>query len=102
MKPVTPKELKGTAGDDIPEVVIEAVNNLLKKKFRKNQSVTLRQDDIAKEISRLNSDMTPTKVYANGWMDFEPVFERAGWTVTYDKPGYYESYPATFEFTPKK
>jgi hypothetical protein len=73
MKALSPKEVAKQAATEIPEVVIEAVNNLLKKKFRKG-SVTLLQDDIAKEITRLNSEMTPTKVYANGWMDFEPVF----------------------------
>jgi hypothetical protein len=102
MKPVTPKELAGTAGQDIPEVVIEAVNNLLKKKFRRGGPVTLKQEDIVKEIVRLNHELNATTIYENGWLDFEPVFERAGWRVNYDKPGYNESYPATFEFTPKK
>jgi hypothetical protein len=101
MRALTPEECAASAANDIPEVVIDAVNNLLKQKFRHGNTVTLVQDEITKEISRLNKDLTPTIVYKNGWLNFEPVFERAGWKVIYDKPGYNESYTATFEFTPK-
>lgn len=103
MKPLTPKELAGSAGTDIPELIIEAVNNLLKKKYRRGQdSVILKQADIMAEIIRLNPELKPATVYENGWMDFEPVFERAGWVVKYDKPAYCETYAATFEFIPTK
>jgi hypothetical protein len=34
-------------------------------------------------------------------MDFEPFYEKAGWKVVYDKPGYCESYAANFTFTRK-
>lgn len=102
MKPLSPQEVADVAKSEIPPAVIEAVNNLLKKKYRRGQSITLKQEDIMKEVTRLNSDLTSTIVYENGWMDFEATFEGVGWKVTYDKPGYNESYPATFEFTPKK
>lgn len=99
---VTPKELGATAGDDIPEVVIKAVNNLLKKQYRRGRSVTLKQDDIVDEILRLEEDTHRDHIFDYGWLDFEPVFERAGWRVDYDKPAYCESYPAIFKFTPKQ
>lgn len=101
MKPITPQECGEQAGSNIPEFVIEAVNNLLQKSYRKGRTVTLRQDDIMAEILRLNINVTREQVFSEGWMDFEPVFERAGWKVTYDKPGYNESYPATFDFKAK-
>ncbi len=34
------------------------------------------------------------------WLNVEELYRAQGWTVTYDKPGYNESYPATFTFAP--
>lgn len=101
-KAVTPRELGASAGEDVPEFVIEAVNNLLKKKYRKGHSVTLKQDDIVDEVLRIEEEINRSQLFEEGWLDFEPVFERSGWRVEYDKPGYCETYPATFTFTPKQ
>jgi hypothetical protein len=37
-------------------------------------------------------------IFEKGLLDVETVYERAGWKVTYDKPAYNETYPATFRF----
>lgn len=98
---MSPKEIMGSLDTIIPEVVIQAVNNLLKKGYR-GDSVTLRQSDIVAEIIRLDNNITSHQAFDSKWLDFEALFERAGWKVVYDKPGYNETYPATFEFTPIK
>lgn len=101
MKPITPQELDATLGSDIPDVIIEVVNEMLKKEYR-GRSVTLLQKDIIREVIERDCSLTSTKIYENGWLDFEPLFEKAGWKVTYGKPAYCESYEASFEFTPKR
>lgn len=83
----------------IPTVVITAVNNLLTKNFR-GGSITIKQKDITSEIMRLDESVIENEIYANKWMDFEEVYRQYGWSVSYDKPGYNESYDATFEFKP--
>ncbi len=42
--------------------------------------------------------VTSTTVCDNHWLDVEDVYREAGWVVEYDKPGYCESYEATFTF----
>jgi hypothetical protein len=42
-----------------------------------------------------------SEVYAKGWLNFEAIYEEAGWKVVYDKPGYNETYDANFTFTKK-
>lgn len=101
MKAITPQECLSQAGNHISDMVIEVVNDMLKKEYRKGQAVVLKQDDIIEEIQKRDINLTREQIFGKGWLDFEPVFERAGWKVTYDKPGYNESYAATFEFSPK-
>jgi len=104
VKPLSPDEVAAESRKDIPHLVIEAVNNLLIKKVCGGRAV-IKQSDISLEIQRLakvqGEPVTSQQIYDNGWLDFEPLFERVGWAVVYDKPAYNESYPATFEFTRK-
>jgi len=100
IKPLSPNDIMDNIGAIIPPVVIQAVNILLAKKFRGDE-VTIKQKDIITEIKKL-SNLTSTEIYENKWMDFEEIYRKNGWIVTYDKPAYCESYDATFSFKPKK
>jgi hypothetical protein len=99
--PITPQEILADLPNIIPSFVFEAVNNLLKKKFR-GESVTIKQDTIMDEIAKLQTTYTRQEIFDNKWMDFEKVYRDNGWKVEYDKPGYNETYDAFFVFTPKK
>lgn len=99
--PITPAEILADLPNIIPSFVFEAVNNLLKKKFR-GGPVTIKQDAIMDEIAKLQSTYTRQEIYDNKWMDFESVYADYGWIVKYDKPGFRETYDAYFEFKPKK
>jgi len=99
--PITPAEILADLPNIIPSFVFEAVNNLLKKKFRGN-SVTIKQDEIMSEIANLQKTYTRQEIYDNKWMDFEKVYRDNGWNVEYDKPGYSENYDAYFKFSVKK
>ncbi|MDG1949717.1 MAG: hypothetical protein P8J32_02740 [bacterium] len=46
--------------------------------------------------------MTRRKVFDEKRLDIEPAFEKDGWKVVYDKPGYNESGNAYFVFSKKK
>ena len=100
-KPLSPADINNSMETIIPGVIIEAVNNLLKKEFR-GRSVCLLQKDILNEILRLNNTLSKDEIFEKKWMDFESIFEKVGWKVEYDKPGYNESYESSFKFTPKK
>lgn len=91
VQPVSPK----TAKKVIPDFVIEAVNELI------NENLSLRGFTIMQKhiIDRVKSKTDQDFDYA--WLDFESVFEAAGWNVNYDKPAYCETYEPYFNFTPK-
>jgi hypothetical protein len=95
--PITPQEILEGLPNIIPSFVFEAVNNLLKKKFR-GESAYLMQDDIMEEIARLQTTYTRQEIYDNKWMDFESVYAAYGWMVEYDNP----SYEPSFKFSIKK
>jgi hypothetical protein len=101
MKPITPSQARKSKICKIPSVVIKAVNNLIATNL-KGDTATVLLKDIVKEVRRLNPEMTSTLLYENGWLDFESIFEKNGWKVYYDRPGYCESYEASFEFTAKR
>ena len=97
---ITPKEIIDNLDEVILPVVIQAVNNLLKTKFR-GKSVTIKSKEIIAEIKRLGGPSSKV-LYDTNQMDFEPIFRVFGWEVSYDRPGYNESYDSYYEFTPKK
>ena len=99
IKAFTPQEAASQHAANVPDFVIAAVNKLLAAKFTGRGSVTLLQKDIVAEITG-SRDISSNALYDNHWLDFEPAFEKSGWKVVYDKPGYNESYEANFTFTP--
>ncbi len=104
VKPLSPTKVKQAAINAVPDFVIQAVNNLLAKECRGEcQYATLRQTDIIDEILRVNPKVKRDQIFANHWLDFEGVFERAGWDVRYDKPAYNENwYEPSFDFKAKR
>lgn len=102
IKPISPDDIVDNLENIIPSVVIQAVNNLLKDKYRGTGPVTIKQDDIADEILRLDSSLTRDFIFKKKYLDFETLYNKNGWIVTYDKPGFNESYAATFEFKKRK
>lgn len=81
----------------IPREVFAAVNKLLVERLSGDRASILQRDIVA-EIEKLNPEFTEGKLVDNHWLDFEDAYRDAGWNVVYDKPGYNESYPASFEF----
>lgn len=99
-KPITPKEIMDNLPKIIPSAIIDAINNLLKKKFRGNE-VVLKQDEILDEVRKI-SNYSRQEIFENKWLDFESIYRDNGWDVIYDKPGIGDSYEAYFKFIPKK
>ena len=42
--------------------------------------------------------LTKAKIFSEGYLNVEEVYREQGWVVSYDKPGYNESYDANFKF----
>jgi hypothetical protein len=108
-KPITPAEACEALNNRVPEFIIEAVNRLLKAKIRVNQvTITILQSDVINEAIKIykeraslwDAELTKSMIFDKGWLDIEPIFEKAGWQVEYDKPAYNETFrAASFKFT---
>lgn len=106
IKPISPDEAILEKKKNIPDIVIECWNAAIAKKWTSNRStVTIKQDDIVKDImvaiKETMPDIKRSDIFDNGWMDIEPIYRAHGWKVSYDKPGYNEFYDAFYQFSKK-
>lgn len=99
MKAITPREAKAKKTEAIPDVVIEAFNELILAYFD-GDSATIEQDEVVKLI--VKKGISKNNIFERHYLDIEPIFEAAGWKVEYDKPGFNETYEATFTFKKKR
>lgn len=81
VKPISPNEIIY----DIPDFVIEAVNNLLKKKYR-GCDCTITAKEIISEGRKNQAPNSNLDWYQEKWMDFETIYEKEGWIVKYESP----------------
>lgn len=79
--PITPKE--ASAGNHIPDLVISTVNRLLAARGG-SRRIVLKQKDILAELE--SQGMDRQEIFYQCWLDFEPLYEKAGWEVEYNKP----------------
>lgn len=92
-RPARPDEVE--VNPDIPDFVFTAVNRMLAKTSGSRK--VLRQSAVVREI-KYAGGVEKVEVW---WLDFEPNYREAGWIVTYDRPGYNETYEASYVFAPK-
>ncbi len=105
VKPIKPSEVKKKE-IEIPDAVIEAVNEMIQEKWN-GKEATIFQDDIIDRIIFINKTLNKTllnrdTIFDKNYLDFEDIFRKAGWKVEYDKPGYNEDYKAYFVFSKKR
>lgn len=102
VKPVSPDDVSKKKRANIPGFIIEAVNVLIIMKYSEStNSSVVKQEDIVDAIVSKGLT-TRDEIFNKKWLDIEQLYESCGWIVTYDKPAYCETYPATFEFKKKK
>ena len=101
--PASPSEiLKAQAKcEHIPSFVLKAVDRLLTIHL-KNNYASFDQDEIIKEIQKSNPEIKRREIFANKWLDFEPLYRDFGWEVEYEKGAYYDTFTPYFEFKVKK
>lgn len=109
IRPIRPSEVVAARKKQIPEQAIQAFNDCIAKHYNGNSTI-FRQDEVLDRMVELiqasthpNSEAKDIKniVFEEGWLDVEEIFRQEGWDVSYDKPAYNESYPATFTFKAK-
>ncbi len=96
MKPISPSEVRFKLEKAFPPEVIAAFNECICENMRRGSARVL-QDDV---LNRICAKLSVERkfVYERNWLDVEDLYGRHGWEVTYDKPGYNESYAPYFVF----
>jgi hypothetical protein len=110
VKAISPGDVPTKKKADLPAFVLDEWNKIIAEKSSSGGSVRIMQDDIIERLLPHTAEGTtngsdwaaPSRqvIFANHWLDIEPIYEEAGWKVVYDKPGYNEDYKASFRFTP--
>lgn len=100
VEPIKPKDIIDNLDDIIHPAVIKAVNALLKEQYR-GGTVTIKLKEVISRAKQICPDLSPQEMEDKKHLDFEPVFRKAGWKVTYDQPGWDETYDSYFEFSSK-
>jgi hypothetical protein len=100
IKPISPQDVVEKKLESLPNVVIEAFNELIAKNFD-GYSATIKQDEVIALIQSKNEALSRQAIFDNHWLDVEDIYRKIGWSVMYDKPGYSESYSAFFVFKKK-
>jgi hypothetical protein len=100
-KPITPEQAKEKFTKRIPDIIIDAINELIVEHYSPiKRSATVKQDEILDRISDTYSRRT---VFDNNWLDIEDIYREQGWRVRYESPSYGDSdFDAYFEFSEKK
>lgn len=101
VKPISPNEIGKAKASRISDDVIEAFNELIAKHWN-GKSATIKQDEviqlILKKRANMGKESNRRDIFENKELDIEDLFRAEGWQVEYDKPGFNESYEASWTF----
>jgi len=104
-KPISTEAILLIKKELIPGFVFDVVNNLIAKNWNGARSV-IKQKYIVADIIKYCEDnsitLSESGVYENKYLNFEELYRQQGWKVEYDKPGYNETYDASFTFSVRK
>ena len=106
--PIKPSEIVEKKLGAIPNEMIKAVNDCIVKHWNGNVA-SFKQEELLERyfeiIGEPNIASNREKLFEMRYLNFEPIFEKEGWDVEYqrpdDKPAY-QNFPAQFIFTVKK
>lgn len=100
--PITPEEIKNVIEDITPDFVIEAVNNLLKEKYRGEYIIKITGKEVLREILRCSpADITEEIIYEKKYLNFELLYEKYGWIIKWISPDLDESFTPYYEIKRK-
>ncbi len=83
----------------IPDKVIEAFNEMIAQNCSNGSSTFTQKEVVALIVSK---GIDEDQLLDNRWLDVEGIYRKADWSVKYDKPGFNETYDATFTFSKKR
>lgn len=99
IRPIAPDEVTRHKVEEFPPEVIETSNRFIVEKVLNGEALVF-QGDVVDDL--VLKGLQRAQIFKRGWLNVEDMYREAGWHVEYDKPGYNESYPASFKFKAPK
>lgn len=93
--PIRPENMTVAKQASLPDAVITVFNELIIKHWDGRRATITQDEAVALMVNR---GLNRKEIFDQGWLNVEDIYRQAGWVVEYDKPGYNETYLATFTF----
>ena len=97
-RPLAPAEVGQKKKEVFPKAVFDSFNELIAREFA-DGTARVGQWEVVKLM--VKRGLKRQRIFDEGWLNIETVYEDAGWDVYYDKPGYNEDYEPSYTFTKK-
>ena len=97
IKPISPKDIVSEKAKTLPDEVMQSFNELIASNWDGSQSLIYQEDVIHLIATKMN--LNTVKPLDTNWLNIEPIYQEAGWTVKYEKPDYTETGRAFFIFS---
>lgn len=97
IKPITPNKAHSQAIEQLPDVVIQAMNTLITNNWNGSSS-RVKTKELWQEIDRINETEEEIEFFTSLLIQ---KYKDAGWKVKHDAPVYYggENFDAYYEFS---
>lgn len=95
-RPISPNEVAAVQQEATPAAVFDTVNRLIAANMN-GKTARVKQKQVVTALE--NQGFSRSTIFDKGWLNFEEAYQNVGWKVSYDKPGYSESYDAYWIFT---
>ena len=103
VKPISPDDIPPPQVEDIPSVVFEAFNELIRERFdHKDKSARVMQHDVYRRIKSKNPNISRDLDNTKWMFKALPFYIERGWGVLYDKLFANDYNHACFVFSKKK
>lgn len=107
VNPVRPADMYERKAKQMPPEVMEAFNELITQNYTGSRSIVRQKEVVDRIVAKMMDNQTSDfpseplrrRIFDEHWLDIEGIFQKAGWKVVYDKPGYNEDGEAVFVFT---
>lgn len=107
--PITPDEAYERKIESIDPEMIQAVNELIIANMDSYKTATIKQGELVekyfslKNIDSENKESEEALLYKRHQLDFEDIYKKSGWDVTYTKSDYTENwFEPYFKFKKRK
>lgn len=98
MKAITPTEAtRIVEWREFPDFVVEAFNSCIKDALLRGLH-EVNQEEVIMRMMSLNPELKRQEIFDKHYLDVENYYQRAGWTVQYHKPAYWEAWEPYWEF----